>query len=133
MTEETAGRRGRRVLVVDDNLDSAESLARLLELQGHETATAHDGVGAIGVAEAFHPNVIVLDLGLPRLDGHEVARRVRGTPWGKDVLLIASTGWGHADARRASIDAGFDHHLVKPLDLTQLATLIAAGRAVPQV
>jgi CheY-like chemotaxis protein len=122
---------GRRILVVDDNRDSAESLAKLLDLQGHDTATAHDGMGALELAETFRPDVIVLDVGLPQMDGNAVARHIRGTTWGRHILLIASTGWGHTEARQRSAEAGFDHHLVKPVDLGELARLISDA-AVPE-
>ncbi|MBY0278075.1 response regulator, partial [Candidatus Binatia bacterium] len=120
----------RRILVVDDNRDAAESLALLLELRGHGTRVAHDGVEALAAAEEQRPGVIVLDLGLPRLDGVEVARRIRATPWGRDVLLIALTGWGQDDDRRRSTEAGFDHHLVKPVEEGALVALL--DRATPR-
>ena len=115
---------GRRILVVDDNEDSADSLAKLLELMGHAIATAHDGVEAVDAAESFRPEVILLDIGLPKLDGYGVARRIREQPWGKDMLLIAATGWGQQEDRRRSKEAGFDHHLVKPVDLAELVRLM---------
>lgn len=114
----------KRILVVDDNHDGATSLARLLQRLGHEVTLAHDGLGAVERAEAFRPDAILLDVGLPDVDGREVARRIRAEPWGRHTLLIAATGWGNADERRRSIEAGFDHHLVKPMDLTELRTLI---------
>jgi CheY-like chemotaxis protein len=113
----------RRVLVVDDNRDSAESLARLLELMGHQTAIAYDGPSAVDSAEAFRPEVL-LDVGLPGLDGYEVVRRIRAHSWGKDMTLIAATGWGQAEDRRRSREAGFDHHMVKPVDLGELGKLL---------
>jgi CheY-like chemotaxis protein len=114
----------RRVLVVDDNRDSAESLARLLELMGHQTAIAYDGPSAVDSAEAFRPEVVLLDVGLPGLDGYEVVRRIRAHSWGKDMTLIAATGWGQAEDRRRSREAGFDHHMVKPVDLGELGKLL---------
>jgi len=114
-----------RILVVDDNRDSAESLARLLQLMGHETAIAYDGLSAVDSAETFHPEVVLLDLGLPGLDGYEVARRIRAQQWGKDMTLIAATGWGQAEDRRRSREAGFDHHMVKPVDLHELEKVMA--------
>jgi PAS domain S-box-containing protein len=117
---------GRRVLVVDDNEDSAESLAMLLELEGHETLQAHDGVEAIEAAAHFRPDAILLDVGLPRMNGYEVCRRIREQPWGKDVFLVALTGWGQEEDRRKSEEAGFDTHMVKPPDQETLKKLLAA-------
>jgi len=116
---------GRRILVVDDNRDSADSLAILLELDGNEIRTAYDGVEAIETAAEFRPEVVLLDLGLPRLDGYEAARRMRTEPWGEQVLLIALTGWDHDDDRRRTLEAGFDQHLVKPVDSGALMKIIA--------
>jgi PAS domain S-box-containing protein len=116
----------RRILVVDDNTDAAESLATLLKIDGHETRMAHDGLQAVEEAEAFKPDVVFLDIGMPSLDGHETARRIRQQPWGKDMVLVALTGWGQSDDRRRSKDAGFDHHLVKPADPAVVAKLISS-------
>jgi CheY-like chemotaxis protein len=115
----------RRVLVVDDNHDAAESLAALLAIAGHETELAHDGIEALETAAAFRPDVVFLDIGLPALDGHETARRIRQQPWGKAMVLIALTGWGQAEDRRKSRDAGFNHHLVKPADPAVVAELVS--------
>ena len=111
-------RRGarRKILVVDDNADAAESLAALLSISGHETRMAHDGPEALQQAERFQPDVVFLDIGMPTLDGHETARLIRRQPWGKDMVLVALTGWGQSEDRRRSKDAGFNHHLVKPAD-----------------
>ena len=116
----------RRVLVVDDNVDNAESLAMLLELGGHDTRTAHDGLAALRAAGAFRPDVVLLDLGLPELNGLEVCRRIRREPWGREMLIAALTGWGQERDRRESEAAGFDVHLVKPVDLETLTRLLAA-------
>ncbi|HEX5047571.1 MAG TPA: PAS domain S-box protein [Gammaproteobacteria bacterium] len=116
--------RGRRVLIVDDNTDSAESLAMLLRLQGNETFTAHDGVEALEAVDERRPDVVLLDIGLPKLNGHDVARRIRERPWGKDIALVAVTGWGQEEDRRKSREAGFDAHLVKPVDRDALAELL---------
>jgi signal transduction histidine kinase len=110
----------RRMLVVDDNPDSAESLSMLLQVSGHETATAHDGLEALAEAERFRPEVVLLDIGLPLLNGYDAARRIREQPWGKDMVLVALTGWGQEEDRRKSKEAGFDLHLVKPVDLDLL-------------
>jgi two-component system CheB/CheR fusion protein len=114
-----------RVLIVDDNRDAAASLAMLLDLSGNETETAHDGIEAYETAERFRPDVMLLDIGLPKVNGYEVCRRIREQPWGRRMLLIALTGWGQEEDRRQSKDAGFDHHMVKPLDLAELAKLLA--------
>jgi len=114
---ETDGARERRkILVVDDNADAAESLAALLSISGHETRMAHDGPEALQQAERFHPDIVFLDIGMPTLDGHETAKLIRKQPWGRQMVLVALTGWGQHEDRRRSKDAGFDHHLVKPAD-----------------
>lgn len=116
---------GNRILVVDDNVDAAESLAMVLGLTGHVTAMAYDGEAAIQVATAFAPEVIILDIGLPKLNGYEVARRIRQTPWGRRVVLIALTGWGQDRDRQIAADAGFDGYTVKPVDADALLQLVA--------
>ena len=115
---------GRRILVVDDNLDSAESLALLLGLQGHEVRTAADGPEAIETARSFRPEIVFLDIGLPRMDGYEVARRMRAEPGLAGAVLIAITGYGREEDVRQAMESGFDRHLVKPLDFAQLETLL---------
>ena len=115
---------GRRVVIVDDNRDSAESLALLMRDSGYETYTTHDGVETIEVAERVRPEVVVLDIGLPGLNGYEVCRRLRSAPWGKELMLIALTGWGQIDDRIRSEQAGFDAHLVKPVDYDELLGLL---------
>ena len=119
----------RRILVVDDNQDSAASLAMLLELGGSETFIANDGVEALEVAARVRPDVVLLDLGLPGLNGYEVARRIREQPWGGTMVLVAVSGWSQAEARRESTEAGFDEHLVKPVDHAVLMRVLAARRA----
>ena len=114
----------RRVLVVDDNEDAVTSLTMLLRLAAHEVLTARDGVEAVAVAAREHPEVILLDIGLPKLDGYEVARRIRAQSWGKDVLLVAVTGWGQEADRARARDAGFDVHLTKPVDPAALERLL---------
>ena len=114
-----------RILVVDDNVDSAESLATLLTIMGHETRMAHDGLEAVDVAEAFRPTVMMLDIGLPKLDGVEVCRRIRQQAWGKDIVVIALTGWGQDADKRRTLDAGADAHLVKPVAPAALEQLLA--------
>jgi PAS domain S-box-containing protein len=116
----------RRILVVDDNTDAAESLATLLKINGHDTRMAHDGLQAVAEAAEFKPDVVFLDIGMPELDGHETARRIRQAPWGKDMVLVALTGWGQTEDRRRTKEAGFDHHMVKPADPTVVAKLISS-------
>jgi CheY-like chemotaxis protein len=115
-----------RVLVVDDNRDSAATLGMLLRVMGNEVRTAHDGLEAVGVADEFRPDVAVLDIGLPRLNGYDVARRIRQQPWGRGMILIAVTGWGQDSDREQSREAGFDHHLVKPVDPAAVMKLVAS-------
>jgi PAS domain S-box-containing protein len=117
-----------RVLVVDDNVDAADSLAALLRLQGHEVRTAYGGAEGLAAAEGFHPHLVLLDLGMPHVDGYEVARRLRAMPGGAAYTLVAVSGWGQAADRRRSADAGFDHHLTKPLAEAQLAPALAEAQ-----
>jgi signal transduction histidine kinase len=114
----------RRILVADDNSDALESLATLLELGGHEVFSASNGALALESAERHLPDVALLDIGMPKLDGYEVARRIRSQPWGQRITLVALTGWGQDSDRRRSGEAGFDSHLVKPLDLDKLTELL---------
>ena len=117
--------RPRRILVADDNADALESLATILKLAGHEVFSAPNGAVALEAAAQHLPEVALLDIGMPLMDGYEVARRVRAQPWGKGVALVALTGWGQDADRRRSLEAGFDAHLVKPLDLDKLGQLLA--------
>jgi two-component system CheB/CheR fusion protein len=124
---------GQRILVVDDNADSAQSLSTLLSILGNEVCTAADGLEGLEVAERFHPEVVLLDLGMPRMDGYEAARRLRTQPWARDVMLVALTGWSQDEDRARSREAGFDHHLVKPVDPHLLDELLQArSRAAVQ-
>jgi len=117
----------KRILVVDDNRDLAESLALVLRLWGHDARVAHDGRTALDVARDYTPDVVFLDLGLPCLDGYEVARRLRLRPEMRRTLLVAVTGYGQEDDRRRSREAGFDLHLTKPVDPIDLRPLLADG------
>jgi PAS domain S-box-containing protein len=117
----------RRVLIVDDNLDTAESLAMLLRLRGHEIATAHDGVTAVEEAQRFEPDVVLLDVGLPRMNGYDVMRRVRATPVGARAMLIAMTGYGQEIEACELGDGGFDVHLVKPAEPDHVLRLVATA------
>ncbi len=110
-----------RILVVDDNVDSAESLALLLQFSGHHTAMAHDGQQAVETASSFEPDVILLDIGLPKLNGYEAARAIRNLENGHAIHLIALTGWGQQEDRTRSKEAGLDGHMVKPVDHVELA------------
>ena len=114
-----------RILVVDDNRDAAESLRMLLEAGGHSVKTAYDGPSALKRVEAFRPDVVLLDLGLPGMDGVEVARRTRGTPHGRHVHIVAVTGWGQDEDKARTSEAGFDGHLTKPIDAQDLASLFS--------
>src|SRR5690606_11414358 len=111
------GAAARRVLVVDDNRDAASSLALLLEMLGHESRVAFDGEEALEAAEEFTPDIVLLDIGLPKLSGHDVARAMRQRPWGKGIVIVAVTGWGQDSDREASRAAGCDWHVTKPLTL----------------
>ncbi|HEY8265958.1 MAG TPA: response regulator [Steroidobacteraceae bacterium] len=119
-----AGLSGRRILVVDDSEDCRDSLATMLQLDGNEVRTAADGAAALEVAASFEPEIVLLDIRMPVMDGYEAARRLRAEPHGKDVVLIALTGWGQQEHRERSRLAGFDAHLTKPLDHGELSRLI---------
>jgi CheY-like chemotaxis protein len=118
-----------RILVVDDNRDSAESLQLLLQLLGNNVSVAHDGEEALSMANELKPDVVLLDIGLPKLNGYEVARRIRLEPWGSTATLVAITGWGQAEDKDLSREAGFDRHLVKPVDPDTLLKLIQTHKA----
>jgi CheY-like chemotaxis protein len=127
-----AGRvRKSRILVVDDLRDAADSLAMMLQMMGHDTQTAYDGLEAIQAAAAFRPHIMLLDIGLPRLNGYETARRIRGEPWGGNVALVALTGWGQAEDKRRALEAGFNHHLTKPVAAADLEKLLTGLVSVP--
>ena len=122
---ESAPASARRILVVDDKHDAARLLAMLFEMDGNETRTAHDGEEAVAAAESFKPHVILLDIGLPKMNGYEACAKIRAQPWGKDIILIAVTGWGQADDRRKSKEAGFNGHLVKPVKHDDIMKVLA--------
>ncbi|WP_229445358.1 ATP-binding protein [Massilia sp. Leaf139] len=115
------------VLVVDDNVDAAETLLMFLELSGCQARVAHSAGEALGVLEGFTPQVALFDIGLPDMNGYELARRVRLLPGGADMLLVAATGWGQESDKRLAFDAGFDHHLTKPIDFDKLRALLAGA------
>jgi PAS domain S-box-containing protein len=118
----------RRVLVVDDSVDAAESLAMLLESEGHEIHKAHDGADAVRAAERVRPDIVLMDIGLPILNGYDACRRIRDQAWGAPIVMVAITGWGQEDDRERSNAAGFDLHLVKPVDHDELLRLIGSAR-----
>jgi CheY-like chemotaxis protein len=121
------------VLVVDDNADAAATLRMALELQGHDARAVFSGQAAIDALAEFDAEVVLLDLGMPGMDGFEAAQRIRELPRGRDVLLVALTGWGQDEDRRRTAEAGFDEHLTKPVDAERLAALLANdGEAVSQ-
>ncbi len=116
----------RRILIVDDNEDSADSLCMLLKLLGDDIDVARDGPTALAALKTHRPDIVLLDIGLPGMDGYEVARRTREDMDNSDVTLIALTGWGQEEDRRRSKEAGIDHHLVKPVDFSTLKQLLAS-------
>jgi CheY-like chemotaxis protein len=115
-----------RVLVVDDNKAAADLLGMVVRMLGHDVRTACDGQEGVEVAESFLPDVVLMDLGMPRMNGFEAARKIREQPWGQQMLLIALTGWGQAEDKQRTKDAGFDHHLVKPAEPAELQRLLAS-------
>jgi signal transduction histidine kinase len=113
-----------RILVVDDNRDSALSLAMMLKIIGHDTRTAHDGEAAVELAQSFRPDVMLLDIGLPKMNGYDACRAIRSQPWGKSIVLIALTGWGQDEDKLHSKEAGFNFHMIKPVDPEALAKIL---------
>ena len=118
--------RGLRILVADDSVDSALTLTALLSAAGHDVQAVHDGFAALQRAAEFRPHVLVLDIGMPGLNGYDTCRRIRAEPWGRNAVIIAVTGWGSDDDRRRSREAGFDAHLVKPVDYSELQKYFSA-------
>jgi CheY-like chemotaxis protein len=123
---------GHRILVVDDNADAAESLAMLLRLMGHDMRIALTGAAALTEAEAFRPEVVFLDIGLPEMDGYEVARQLRARPEMQQALLIALTGFDQDEVRDQATAAGFDRHVVKPLEVETIEDLLAQVGSIPR-
>ena len=123
----TASQRRRRVLIVDDNRDAADSLGALLQVLGAEVRVVHSGPSALETLERFNPELVFLDIGMPEMDGYEVARRIRGREEWRDLRLVALTGWGQERDRRLSKAAGFDHHLIKPADVGTLQSVLNAA------
>lgn len=114
-----------RILIVDDSQDSAHSLALLLSLEGHETHVAFDGFGALELGATLRPDVILMDIGMPDMSGHEACRRIRQQEWGRDPIIISITGWGQDKDRRESEEAGFDAHMVKPVRMPELQAFLS--------
>jgi PAS domain S-box-containing protein len=121
----------RRILVVDDNRDAADSMALMLQLMGHDARTAYDGLEAVQAAATYRPDVLLLDIGLPKMNGYEVARHIRRQRWGEGMVLTALTGWGQEEDKRRALEAGFDHHLTKPVDAPVLEKLLALMHPLP--
>lgn len=115
----------RKIMVVDDSMDAATSLAELLELLGHQTRVAHNGPDALLLAASFRPDVILLDIGMPGMNGYDVCQRLRQEPWGRSMVVVALTGWGQPEDRRRAREAGFDNHLVKPADFQELESILS--------
>ena len=115
---------GRRVLIVDDNRDAAESLGELLRMLDHEVELAFDGVEGVAAAERFAPELVLMDIGMPRLDGYGACAQIRARPWGAGMRIIAQTGWGQDDDKRRADAAGFDGHLVKPVEVDAILQLL---------
>ena len=124
-----AGSGGRRILIADDNRDAAESMALVLRMIGNDVRTVHDGKHAVEEAEAFAPDVVLLDIGMPLLNGYDAARRMREASWGQDLVLVALTGWGQDDDKKKALEAGFDFHFTKPLEPADLRRIVGMTRA----
>lgn len=122
--ETPVARSSKRTLVVDDNRDGADLLASLLEALGNVVRVAYDGETAVTASAEYRPHVVLLDLGLPKLNGYEACRRIRAQPGGEQRMIIAQTGWGQAEDHERTREAGFDHHLVKPIDPDVLGRLL---------
>jgi CheY-like chemotaxis protein len=127
---------GLKIMVIDDNQDAAETCALLLELSGHRVKTAFTGTRALELAQAFEPDALLIDIGLPDITGYELARKARAASWGRDAILIALTGWGQEEDRRRAFEAGFNHHLTKPVApevLESLLQSVVAAAAEKQI
>jgi PAS domain S-box-containing protein len=131
VAEDLAPGAGLKILIVDDNRDAADACAALLELSGHRVQTAYTGRHALELAETFRPHALLLDIGLPDLDGYQLAMKVRAAPWGRGIVLVAATGWGQDEDRRRAFEAGFDHHLTKPIAAETVESLFQSlGQAL---
>jgi CheY-like chemotaxis protein/anti-sigma regulatory factor (Ser/Thr protein kinase) len=114
-----------RVLVVDDNKSAASMMSMVIKLLGHDVRTAHDGLEAVELAGDFLPQIVLMDLGMPKLNGYEAARRIRNQSWGRNMILVALTGWGQEEDKQRTREAGFDHHLIKPVEPAELRRILA--------
>jgi CheY-like chemotaxis protein len=119
-----------RILIVDDNVDFAQSLGQLLEMLGNEVRMAYDGEAGVEAAMTFRPGVVLCDIGMPKVNGHDAARRIRAEAWGKHTVLVALSGWGQEEDLQKSLEAGFDHHMVKPVEAATVLKLLAGLRPV---
>jgi PAS domain S-box-containing protein len=128
MPAENTNPEKRRILVVDDNVDSAQTLGMMLSMMGNEIHMVYDGIEAVEAAASFRPDLILLDIGLPKLNGYEACRRIREQPWGNEIVIIACTGWGQEEDIRRGKEAGFDRHMVKPVDPEALNAILAEQR-----
>ncbi len=120
----------RRILIVDDNVDAATSLAEVLRIMGNETQTAFDGVEGVASAEVFKPDAILMDIGMPKMNGYDAARQIRDQSWGRGIVMVACTGWGQREDKRKAIDAGFDLHMTKPIDPTAVEKILGDLKSV---
>ena len=120
-----------KIVIADDNRDSADSMAMLLEAGGHEVHVAYDGAEAVATAGQTRPDVVLLDIGMPKMNGFECARAIRSQPWAAGALLIALTGWGQEEDKRRALEAGFDRHLTKPVDPATLEAALQVPPASP--
>src|SRR3954451_22900076 len=121
--------RGLRILVADDNRDAAHTLAMMLDLEGHDVRTAHDGLETLAIGQLFKPELVLLDIAMPVLNGYQTARQIRDRPWGHNVSLVALTAWGHDSDRRTALENGFQDHIVKPASLERLRAVVNVARA----
>jgi signal transduction histidine kinase/ActR/RegA family two-component response regulator len=131
--QEVATSSARRILVVDDNVDAARSLSQVLKIMGNDVRTANDGEAGVAVAEQFRPDLVLMDVGMPKVDGYEAARRIRKHGWAENMVLVALTGWGREGDRKKSSDAGFNHHLVKPVSMDTLLQLLNGLKGTDQL
>ena len=122
--------RGLRILVADDNRDAAHTLAMMLDLEGHEVRTAHDGLETLAIGQLFKPELVLLDIAMPVLNGYQTARQIRDRPWGQGAYLVALTAWGHESDRRTALENGFQDHIVKPAALDRLRSVVNVARDV---
>src|SRR5262249_53541237 len=130
-SQEQLADNGLKILVVDDNRDAADTCAMLLETSGHHVQTAYTGHAALELAEDFAPHAVLLDIGLPDVSGDELAQKMRAAPWAHDIPLVAVTGWGQEEDRKRALEAGFDHHLVKPIAPEALDALLRSLTGAP--